>query len=245
MLNEIDKIFLTAEWKHLVIINYLIDPVALRNYVPRGAKLDIRNGNCYLSLVGFRFINTKIKGIPIPFHMDFEEINLRFYVYTTKSNNICRGVVFIKEIVPKKLVAIIANTLYNENYIRLKTSHSIDLEDNSPNRHVTYSWQLNKEWNSISLVPKGSKYLPASGSEAEFITEHYWGYSSTGSGETILYQVQHPKWHVWDAETMRVNVNFVQLYGSVLGEYLSHEPYSALIAEGSVISVSHCKKQYF
>lgn len=243
MLGKINNIFLTAEWRHLVIINYLIDPQVLTNYLPRSTELEIRNGNCYLSLVGFRFINTRIKGIPVPFHMDFEEINLRFYVYTIHDNEICRGVVFIKEIVPKRLVAIIANTLYRENYITLKTSHSIDLSDNSPNRHVTYSWQFKKEWNNISLVPRGDKYLPSSGSEAEFITEHYRGFSSADSSRTIIYRVEHPKWYVWDAEAMRVNVSFHHLYGSELAEYLSHKPYSAYIAEGSAISVSHGKKQ--
>ena len=35
---------------------------------------------CYVSLVGFMFKNTRLLNIPIPFHTDFEEVNLRFYV---------------------------------------------------------------------------------------------------------------------------------------------------------------------
>lgn len=245
MLSDKHGIFLTAEWKHLVIINYLVEPEALINYVPAGTELDIWKGNCYVSLVGFRFINTKIKGIPIPFYRDFEEINLRFYVFSRKCKDIRRGVVFIKEIVPKKLVATLANRLYSENYITLRTRHDIEIGDNFPIRHVSYSWQFQNRWNNISLAPSGNKYLPASGSEAEFITEHYWGYSSRGREKTIDYWVQHPKWYVWDVEKISVNVNFLQLYGSVLGEYLSHKPCSAYIAEGSAISVSHGKKLNF
>jgi uncharacterized protein YqjF (DUF2071 family) len=72
--------FLNAEWRKLAIANYVIDPATLANYLPAGTELDLWEGKYYVSLVGFMFKNTKLLGIKIPFHVNFEEVNLRFYV---------------------------------------------------------------------------------------------------------------------------------------------------------------------
>ncbi len=72
--------FLTAEWRHLAMLNYEIDPVILRPFVPSGTELDSWNGKTYVSIVGFLFLKTRVRGLAIPFHQNFEEINLRFYV---------------------------------------------------------------------------------------------------------------------------------------------------------------------
>jgi uncharacterized protein len=243
MIGNPNQTFLTAQWKHLAIINYLVDPDALYPYVPAGTELDLWNNKCYLSIVGFRFLNTKIIGIYVPYHKDFEEINLRFYVFRINDGEIRRGVVFIKEIVPKKLVALVANKLYKENYITLRTRCSIDMSEESLNRHASYSWYFKNRWDNISLTPRDKNYLPAKGSEAEFITEHYWGYSLLNTSTTLEYQVRHPKWAIWDTSSVTISVNLKRLYGSVLAEYLSQDPHSAFIVEGSEVSVS-CSKKY-
>lgn len=72
--------FLKAEWRRLALVNYIIDKHLLVKYLPAGTELDLRNGNCYVSLVGFMFINTRLLGLRIPFHKNFEEVNLRFCV---------------------------------------------------------------------------------------------------------------------------------------------------------------------
>jgi hypothetical protein len=102
--------FLTAEWRKLALANYVIDPKILEKYVPKGTELDIWEGKCFVSLVGFRFLNTKVKGIKVPFHVNFDEVNLRFYVKYLDGNEWKRGVVFIKEIVPKPILSFVART---------------------------------------------------------------------------------------------------------------------------------------
>ena len=144
------NVFLTAEWKYLALVNYLIDPKILVPYLPNGTELDKYNGNHFVSLVGFRFLNTRLKGIPIPFHTNFEEINLRFYVKRKSGGQWRRGVVFIKEIVPKKMIAFVANNLFNENYIALKTDSELKFKDGSP-AEVKYLWKFNNNWNYIYI----------------------------------------------------------------------------------------------
>src|ERR1044072_8762987 len=110
------KSFLSAEWRNLAIANYAVGPGILEKSLPAKTELDYWQNTCYISLVGFMFLETKLKGFKIPFHVNFEEINLRFYVKYKDENQVWkRGVVFIKEIVPKPALAFIANTIYKEN----------------------------------------------------------------------------------------------------------------------------------
>ena len=116
------SVFIQSEWRKLVMINYDVDPKILTPYLPYGTKIDTWNGRCYMSLVGFMFLNTKLKGIVLPFHQKFEEINLRFYIKYYDEIDIIRGTVFIKEIVPKSLVTLVANQLYKEHYETKRTT---------------------------------------------------------------------------------------------------------------------------
>ncbi len=235
--KEYTNVFLTAEWKYLALVNYLVDPKILVPYLPKGTELDKYNGIHFVSLVGFRFLNTRLKGIPIPFHTNFEEINLRFYVKRKSGGQWRRGVVFIKEIVPKKMIAFVANNLFNENYIALKTDSELKFENSSPSQ-IKYSWRVDNNWNYIYIsLDKEKKELLAD-SEQEFISEHYWGYSCS-NGVTTEYRVEHPKWKYWDSINTEIEVDTAKLYGSEFAEVISCKPYSAFLAEGSEISVSH------
>lgn len=113
-------VFLTAEWQRLVMLNFPIEPQALQRYAPRGTEIDAWEGTSFISLVAFRFLNTRVRGLAIPFHRDFEEINLRFYVRSRGPEGWRRGVVFIREVVPKQAIASIARWLYNENYVPVR-----------------------------------------------------------------------------------------------------------------------------
>ncbi len=115
--------FLTAEWRYLIMANYEIAPAGLEAFVPRGTELDLWQGRCYISLVGFLFVNTRVMGLSIPFHRNFEEVNLRFYVRRWDGEAWKRGVVFIKEIVPRRAITAVANTLYGEKYATLSMRH--------------------------------------------------------------------------------------------------------------------------
>ena len=46
-------VFLTADWRNLVMLNYAVDPDLLQRLVPSGTQLDVFEGQTYVSLVGF------------------------------------------------------------------------------------------------------------------------------------------------------------------------------------------------
>jgi uncharacterized protein YqjF (DUF2071 family) len=141
------NIFLSAEWRHLVMVNYEIDPSILAPLIPAGTVLDLWKGKAYVSLVGFMFLNTRVLGLPIPFHRNFEEVNLRFYIKRQSADGDLRGVAFVKEIVPKRGIAYIARRLYGENYIALPMKHL--LKETHNEIQAEYQWKTSERWQKI------------------------------------------------------------------------------------------------
>lgn len=231
-----NSIFLTAQWRHLAMVNYEVDPRALQPFVPAGTELDLWHGKALVSLVGFMFLNTRIWKVPIPYHVNFEEVNLRFYLKRFHPDGERRGVGFIKEIVPKPAIANLARWLYGENYVALPMEHTIEQREREI--EVEYRWKLNGVWQKISMLGAGEPTLPLPGSEAEFITEHYWGYVSHRRGRTVEYEVKHPQWRLWNATEVKVDVDCQALYGSRFAHLLKNSLVSAFLAEGSAITVS-------
>lgn len=167
--------FLTAIWNNLIMANYVIDPGILKPYVPNKTELDYYNGKCFVSLIGFMFEKTKLFGMKIPFHSNFEEVNLRFYVRNNDNGIWKRGAVFIKEIVPKPAISIIANTFYKEKYCTMPMRHFNIVDDNEI--YLGYHWKYKKKWYKLEAITENGALPMPAGSNEEFIAEHYWGYS--------------------------------------------------------------------
>jgi uncharacterized protein YqjF (DUF2071 family) len=235
-----ERTFLTAEWRNLVMLNYEVEPTLLSKFIPTGTELDRWDDKTFVSLVGFRFLNTKVCGIPIPFHRNFEEVNLRFYVRRTVGDEVRRGVVFIKEIVPRWAIAAVARSVYNEQYVALPMNHQVNLSESGA--FVEYGWRSSVGWSRINIRAEESPELPAEGSQEQFITEHFWGYSAQADGTTVEYRVAHPRWRVWRGRGARFEGDVTGLYGRELAMILTGPPSSAFLAEGSEITVFRGQK---
>ena len=231
--------FLKAEWRKLAIANYEFSPAILEKYLPAFTKLDSWNGKHYVSLIGFMFLNTKMLGLKIPFHVNFEEVNLRFYVKFKEGDEWKRGVVFVKELVPKKALTIVANTLYKEHYQAVPMSHSWKIDNETI--AVEYGWKINQELQTFSLQAENKPMEIPEGSEAEFITEHYWGYTKVTNSKTYEYEVRHPRWKTYPVKNHSIQVDFRKVYGKDFSFLNSQTPISVMLAEGSEISVENKK----
>ena len=200
------SVFLSAKWVHLVIISFEIEPEVLQPHIPVGTSLDFYNGKTYISLVAFLFEDTKVLGIiPAFFHRDFEEINLRFYVTRNENDQKKRGVVFIKEIVPKPFLAWVARTVYHENYVSMTTSHNV-----IEGLHYHYQW----ENSSVTIKSSGKKLHGREDSFERWITEHYWGYTRVDSEKTLEYEVKHPVWSLYEVTDSPFESGFSNLIWS-------------------------------
>jgi hypothetical protein len=140
----------------------------------------------------------------------------------------------MRELVPRPAIALIARACYGENYVALPMKHEIEHLDSK--LKVEYSWRRGRRWESVKMSATGEPQTIPAGSHAEFITEHYWGYTSLRSscGE---YRVEHPRWKIWNATDFELNADVVTLYDEQFAETLNQPPRSAFIADGSPITV--------
>lgn len=232
--------FLKAHWKNLIMANYEIDPAILQPFLPAHTELDLFNNRCLVSVVGFQFLHTKLKGLAVPFHTNFDEVNLRFYVRYRDTDGYKRGAVFIKEMVPKRMITLVANTIYGEQYETLPVRHQLTIGKES--QQVKYQWYKNNKWHELAVTAglQATKILP--GSEAEFITEHYWGYTRLGNNKTSEYGVEHPRWLQYPVTDHHIDIDFNANYGERFAFMQQLQPSSVLIAAGSDIAVKGGRK---
>jgi uncharacterized protein YqjF (DUF2071 family) len=217
------------------MINYAVEAAALARYLPHGVELDLWQSEALVSLVGFRFLRTKVLGVAVPFHQDFEEVNLRFYVRRRMRDGWQRGVVFIREIVPKFAIALVARVAYNEPYIGLRMRHRVPAPGGGGT--FEFGWHFRGAWCGLGAETTGDFAPLAAGSPEEFIFEHYWGYTRQRDGGTTEYQVEHAPWRVWQTSRAWAEGELGALYGAEFGEALAGAPRSAFVAEGSPVLV--------
>jgi uncharacterized protein len=227
------RTYLTAEWKNLVMLNYAVDPLLLRKFVPAGTELDCFQGRTYVSLIGFEFNRTRFAGMPVPFHQSFEEVNLRFYVKRGDR----RGVAFIRELVPKYAVAAIARIAFGENYSCVPMAHSISTSAQSGTVAAEFSFGSGADRCSMRIDTAGAPAVPEDESLPQFITEHYWGYAAQKDGSCVEYEVRHPRWRVWRSKIADCRGNAAAFYGTEFACVLNRPCDSAFLAEGSAVTV--------
>lgn len=235
---SVARIFLKADWRWLVMANYEVDPELLQAHVPAGTELDTFEGRTFASVVGFLFLETRVLGLKVPGHVNFEEVNLRFYVKREGPEGTRRGVVFIKEIVPRPAIAWVARTLYKEPYEAMPMRHLVTPPAGEDEGRAQYEWKLpSGRWCRLEATFLGDPEPLGVGTEREFIAEHYWGYNPRPGGSTTEYRVEHPPWRAWVARTIDLDADIASLYGPKFARPLSGPPASAFVAEGSPVAV--------
>jgi uncharacterized protein len=223
--------FLTAEWNNLLLFNFAVDPALLLAHVPPGTELDTWAGRTFLSLVGFEFNRTRVLGVAVPFHRSFEEVNLRFYVRRGER----RGVAFLCELVPRFAVAAVARGAFGENYRAVPMTHRASARESGI--EAEYTWGPAQSRCSMRMRASGASFVPDEGSLEQFITEHYWGYTSRPGSASLEYEVQHPQWPVRKCVQAEFTGDATQYYGPEFARVLARAPDSACFAEGSAVAV--------
>ena len=230
------KTFLTAYWRHLVNLTYQVEAERLQPHVPAGLELDFWQGRAHVSLLAFEFLQTKVKGLKIPFHANFPEINLRFYVRRHRQ----RGVVFLREFVPKYCIALAANRLYNESYGVAPMRCETRLFDDR--LHLRHLLVKNNENFNIDIQTEIISFVPAEASIEHHFKEHALGFGRTRAGNTLYYRVEHPVWEIFPVKEYHLHLDFGKLYGEAWAFLNGQQPICVLVAKGSAIKVYHPQK---
>jgi uncharacterized protein YqjF (DUF2071 family)/predicted DCC family thiol-disulfide oxidoreductase YuxK len=232
------RAFLTADWRFLVMLSYEIDPAVLEPLVPAGTMLDPWQGRTLVSVVGLRFVDTRVLGLAVPFHRHFDEVNLRFYVRRElPGGEVRRGVVFVRELVPRVAVALVARLAYSEPYRVVPMRSMLPASARERPGRIQYEWREGRSWQRLAATTVGTPAVPTPVSEAAFVTQRHWGYTRQRDGSAIEYEVDHPVWRVWPAESHVLDADVQRVYGERFVPALSAPPTSALVAEGSPVIV--------
>jgi len=229
--------FLTANWRHLVFLNYEADRALVQPHVPEGTELDLLGGKSIVSVVAFRFLDARLLGVPIPFHRDFDEINLRAYVRRRVKGVWRRGVVFVRELVPRPAIAWTARLAYNEPYRAVRMRHTVALDD-ARGGSARYEWRQAGNWHHVASEAIGAPQPIDPESDTGFVTEHYFGYTRQRNGGTVEYRVEHPRWRVWPAHRPEFHCDVSAVYGPAWSECLQAPPFSAFVCDGAPVSIS-------
>lgn len=225
------RVFLSAEWRDLILFNFAVPDEALTPHLPKGVELDRWDGKAHVSLVAFDFLKTKVLGIAWPGHTNFAEINLRFYC---KRQGI-RGVSFIREIVPQPLIAGIARVIYNEPYVAAPIRSETKRENGRIAKKYTLRWRGREH--VLGVTTKDERTLPKSDGIEHYFKEHEWGFGKARNGETVVYRVDHPHWEVHPAGVNELSFDFGAVYGDAWAFLTGRQPDSVCFAAGSAIKV--------
>jgi hypothetical protein len=246
-----ERPFLTARWTELLLLNFPVPTELIAGLAPPGTEPDLFDAQAHVSIVGFQFRDTRICGCAVPRHTDFPEINLRYYVRRIVGREIRRGVVFVQEIVPRRLIAMVANRIYHENYVcrPMRTTFRTAGANLNVGDTLAYSWRSAQRvrfsshagapdrWNTLAARVADPIELPRPGSLAEFIVEHYWGYAHGRDGQTREYRVAHDPWRVAPANNVTWDCDVAANFSTPLAKYLISPPTTALVADGAAVEV--------
>jgi uncharacterized protein len=230
-------VFFTADWRWLVMLNYRVPSALLTPFLPRGTELDLWNGSPYVSVVGFMFNHVRVLGVPVPLHQSFEEVNLRFYVRRVVHDESRHGVTFIRELVPRTLVALGARLSYNEPYRRVPVRHELTFSRDGSPIGAKYRWRMPNGPATLAATMGGAGAHPPVGSEDEFMTVRHWGYTRQRDGSTVEYAVHHPRWTIWRTASVSLSGAVVESFGDTFADVLTRVPDSSLFADGSSVSL--------
>ena len=227
---------MVADFQYLVFLNYQVDRDLLTSRIPHGVQLQLFNGKAYISVVAFLFKNLQVAGIPAPFHQEFEQVNLRFYVKQGTAASEKRGVVFIREIVPKTLLATAARVLFNEKYLSLPMRHDFQIEKNQTNS-VEYGWQTERQECSLRAVFDNQWSYPEANSAEHFFMARPYSFTRRKDGATNEMILEHPLWRTAPVIDARAEYDIPEIFGAEFVPYLTLLPASVFIAEGSPITL--------
>jgi uncharacterized protein YqjF (DUF2071 family) len=223
--------FLSARWSNLFLLTYAVPPELLEHRLAPGLTLDTRDGQAFVSLVAFDFLDTRVLGVPWPGFRNFAELNLRFYVRRGAE----RGVMFVREFVPQHLVAWVARTLYNEPYRAAPLQSVTRMQPGQITIEHTLRWA--GAAHTITATGATPAQLPPEDSAEHFFKEHQWGYGRTRGGRLLRYQVRHPFWQTYPVLSYRINLDWASVYGAEWAMLARVQPYSAVLALGSPVQV--------
>ena len=230
---------MTARWSNLILATYRVDPDVLVPLLPPGCRLDLVDGRGLASLVAFDFLDARVLGVRWPGFVNFPEVNLRFYVRhgrdDDEGNTERRGVVFVREFVPQRVVAALARWVYNEPYRATRMRSQVVEGDGMLT--VRHRLTVARRERTIGVTADVARHHHPADSPEAYLIEHQWGFGTSRRGSLIRYQVVHPAWDVHPVRSFDLDWDWAAAYGTRFAPLQREEPMSVVLAAGSAVSI--------
>lgn len=207
--------FLTTLWGYQWFQTWEVEPDLLLPYLPHKIGLYTERQKAIVSIVASFFENTKVKGIQVPFHVSFPQIDLRFYVEHKNS----LGIGFIKQIVPRYCISLWANRIFNEKYVTLPLEFQ---RLNHENGFLAFYKLWNKkQYNSIEIFSTNDlKPL-----EHDLYNDLKWGFSNDSYKNLLRYRIEAGEtYQTFNEVEASINFEYDKLFGNQWGFLKKHEP---------------------
>lgn len=223
--------FMTARWSNPLLLTYRAPTPLLRRLTHPHLELDEWEGHTHVSLVAFEFQDTRIRGRRVPGFINFSQLNLRTYVRQGDR----RGVTYIKEYVPSRVIAVIARLRFNEPYHRLDIASQT--EGAGEELKIEHHWHHGGTDQYVQATATQASLMPPDDGSVYHFTEHRWGFGSSRGGALIPYRVEHPVWAVRTLRSIDYRVDFESLYGPDWAFLSNQEPVRTTLAVGSAVQM--------
>ena len=182
--------FMAQKWENLLFLHWPVSKESLESTIPEDLEVDLFEGEAWLSVVGFRLSELRIKPfVQIPWK-DFSELNLRTYVRDQAGR---RGVWFYSLDSSDLLAVVGARLLYGLNYRYASIDH------NQKNDFIEYTSETKSKRGGIKgSISSSSPAMKMVGEMAKagtlnyFLLERYRFWSKqTYRGKLSSAQVRH------------------------------------------------------
>lgn len=222
---------MTARWSNPILLTYRVPADLLGRYVHPDLSLDRWRDHCHVSVVAFEFQDTRLRGRRVPGYVNFSQLNLRTYVRQGDE----RGVMYLREFVPSKVVAVVARLRFNEPYRTLDISSKTQSIGDA--LHVEHRWHQQDVDQYIEVTASQTSVIPPEDGSVYHFTEHRWGYGSSRSGGLVRYRVEHPVWAIREIRSVAHRIDFASLFGADLSVLNDHDPVQVTLAVGSAVQM--------
>jgi len=236
--------FLSGHFDHIVLFNYAVAPEFLAPYLPAHTELDLHDCRYFCSLVGVRCLDLHTHGMPLWPFRNYAQVNLRFYVCRQIDAPHWRhGVVFIKQLIPHRLVAWTARRLFNERTETQRVTALVEATAEGTEQ-VEYRWPFQGEHCRLKTSFRPQPPCAAPEQQRLFFVERHWGYAAQRDGSTLEYRFDHPPWQVYRPLDMTSSVSVGDFFGPPFTELFRSPPDSILACRGSAVSLARGHRLY-
>jgi hypothetical protein len=237
------SVFLKATWQNLIQLVYTAPIDEVQTLLPEGLTPEIFDGKAHIILSALEFRQTRVKGLKIPFHVHFPEINLRIPV---RKQGVT-GVYFLRQYVPKHCIAVVAKRIYHEAYeaypMEFLVQHVPDADEGTSIMECHCKlWKKEDTLDIQVYAVEPENYIPVDENhppepavgDADFIT----GFGTNDKQEIIEYRIEHRKQEFFEVREWSIRGDLTKIFDDCIPKGISEMPIHVSFSHGQAVKIT-------